>query len=533
MKPTRISVLTLLALLAAAATAAEEERATPPTVRTEAGLVRGTLEEGVRVYRGIPYAAPPVGDLRWRPPRPPVPWEGVRDCTEFGPACPQPEMRGRYRSAGGEQSEDCLTLNVWTPAEAATGPLPVLVWIHGGGMTIGSGSMRHYDGRRLASRGAVLVTFNYRLGPFGFFAHPLLSAESEEGVSGNYGLLDQIAALRWVRRNIAAFGGDPACVTIFGESAGAVSVSLHMVTPASKGLFHRAIAQSGGVSGINRRLRARWRKKLSAEEWGVGLEKSLGCDGAEDPLAAMRAVSWPEVLAAADPAPVAVGGRGNKYGPVVDGKVLPDDPVLLWAAGRQHDVPFLAGSNADDGNVFADRLPIRTAEGYRFVVRAAFGENADEVLRLLPVAPDEDPGLALRRLLTVSSFVSQARFLVRCMEKVESPGRLYHFTRVAPAAKRVGAGAAHGFEIPYVFGLETLPRRLDREEGDRRLSDMMQRYWLAFAATGDPNAEGLPPWPEHTAESDIHLELGDRVVTGTGLHRPACDLFHRLMMLHR
>jgi para-nitrobenzyl esterase len=521
----RIALLPALLLLASIARAeGGEDLAT--TVAIDSGKIAGAWideDAGLRVYRGIPYAAPPVGDLRWRPPAPVKPWPGTRICTEFGAVCPQPNQAGASRVRQ-RMDESCLFLNVWTAA-GPDGKRPVMVWIHGGGHVLGAGSMSVYDGAALARAGVVLITINYRLGPFGWLGHPGLSAETERGVSGNYGMLDQIAALRWVKRNVAAFGGDPGCVTIFGESAGAVSVSCLMVCPEAKGLFHRAIAQSGGPTGIVQRLREDRGKVRSLESRGIRIAQALGVAGAADPAAALRGVSAERLLEAARPE-AATFDRERKYGPVVDGWLLPDEPMRLWKAGKQHDVPFLVGSNADDGGVFSRNVRARTAGAYRFLVRLAYGTHAEEVLARFPVADGDDPALVARRLLTVASFVRPARAMARAMEAVESPAWLYHFTRVPPLARRFGVGAAHGLEIPYVFG--TFEPRMGMEEVDDRLAGAMRGAWVRFAATGDPNGEGLPRWPAHTAESDAHMEFGDEVRPGKDLHREACDLFDRL-----
>jgi len=515
----------LLGLLAIAIAAAAG--GSPLLVRTTEGPVSGAwvgARQEVRVFRGIPYAAPPVGRLRWRPPQPPKQHADVLQCTAFGPSSPQIPRIGRYHGAKGPFSEDCLYLNVWCPAPAAA-RLPVMVWIHGGGHVMGSGSMPTYDGAAFAREGVVLVTINYRLGPFGYLAHPLLAAEAEreEGrkVSGNYGMLDQIAALRWVKRNIASFGGDPDRVTIFGESAGAVSVSCLMVSPPARGLFQRAIAQSGGVSGVALAPR---------EDQGRNLFKTLGCDTESDPLEAARAKPWKAVLKAARPE-AATRNKQRKYGPNVDGWLLPGDPVELWLEGKQHPVPFLAGSNADDGGIFSERLPIKGPFAYRFTVRKFYGSDADAVLRLFPVKKRADTRLALRRLLTVSAFAMPARLEVRSMEKVAAKGWLYRFSRVCPAAARAGTGAAHGIEIPYLFG--TAGPGLAFEDRDRELARAMRRTWVQFARTGDPNGEGSPPWPAFDPKTEAYLEFGDRTAAGEALESEACDLFERALLAAR
>jgi len=479
------------------------------------GKIRGVTQQGMQIYRGIPFAAPPVGNLRWKPPQPVAPWEGVRDCTAFGPACPQPKQALMPINADG-QSEDCLYLNVWTPAKTTGERLPVMVWIHGGGCTTGAGSLAIYDGSNLARQGVVVVTINYRLGPFGFFAHPLLSAELPQGVSGNYGFLDQIAALRWVHNNIAAFGGDPGCVTIFGESAGSCSVVRLLISPLAKGLFHRAIAESGGI-GRSRHLRENWGMK-SMEQVGEEMAQALGCTN----LTALRAKTAEELLQTANPAQ-GLFGKGVKFGWVVDGWAIPDDPALLYAARKYSDVPLLIGANADEGSIFMAQLPTQTVQTYRMTVKALFGPESDAVLKLFPVERDEDVKPAMERLTTVFAFVADARAIARMKGLGQEKAYLYHFTRVPPALRNRGLGAAHGMEIPYVF--DNLPRFMSAE--DQQLAATMSACWVRFAKTGDPNGLGLPAWPAYDA-ADRYLEFGDGVSVKSRLYKEACDLYDRL-----
>jgi para-nitrobenzyl esterase len=490
-------------------------------VRIGGGLITGSVAGEVRVYKGIPFAAPPMGDLRWKPPQPVQPWEGVRACAEYGPWCPQPKpMIGREL---GTMKEDCLYLNVWTAAKGPGEKRPVMVWIHGGGFTTGSGAMASYDGEKLACEGAVVVTINYRLGPLGFFGHPLLSKESAKGLSGNYGFLDQVAALEWVKRNIAAFGGDPGCVTIFGESAGSASVCRLMVSPLAEGLFHRAIAQSGGAHGRNRHLRERREEMDPLENLGEAIARELGCEKEKDPLGALRAKSADEILAASNPAQ-GLFGKGNKFGPVVDGWALPEDPGLLWEQGKHRKVPFLLGTNADEGTIFLQQLQIRNVAGYQMTVRYLFRDEADTLLKLFPASSDGEVAGALNKLVTVGSFVSPARVLARASARDGVPTWLYHFTRVPDSPLMRRLGAFHGLEIPYVFGNFTgAGLRLVLREKDRELSKSMRTYWLNFAHTGDPNGGSLPVWPACDEKKDGHLDLGDEVRAGSGLYREACD----------
>ena len=517
----RNACLIAVGLMAFGLVAGCADEATEP-VQIASGLVSGVPagETGdVTVYRGIPYAAPPVGQLRWKPPQPVEPWAGVLACENYGPVCPQPSKKiGVYEADKAPADEDCLYLNVWMPAGASEKKLPVMVWIHGGGFTIGSGSMPYYDGQNLARLGAVIVTINYRLGPLGFFAHPQLSAESEHGVSGNYGVLDQIAALEWVQQNIAAFGGDPDCVTIFGESAGSVSVCYLMVSPLAEGLFHRAIAQSGAAQFMKRRLRGDNQRQESAEAMGVRLAEELGCDG-PDAIAKLRQKSSQELLDTIKPQILSAPG-GNKLYPMVDGYVLPDAPGKLFAEGKQHNVPLIMGSNAADGNIFALNMPLKSATAYKMFVRMLFRGYTDRVLKLFPAESDDDVKAAYERLLTVVAFACPTRETLRQMSNVEANAYQYEFTRVPPVLAKQGMGAIHGLEVHYVFR-NVSPRMLTPE--DEELSRTISAAWVRFAATGDPSGEGLQ-WPPYEEESAQYVEFGDEVKVRSDLYREECDL---------
>ncbi|MCG3178810.1 MAG: Fumonisin B1 esterase [Phycisphaerae bacterium] len=501
----------------------EDGTPTAPVVDVDGGKVRGAMiEGGICVYRGVPFAAPPTGARRWKPPQPVVPWQGVRECVKFGPSCPQPDaLLGTPETS---QSEDCLYLNVWTPAKR-DGQLPVMLWIHGGGHTTGSGSRPYYDGRHLVPLGVVVVTINYRLGPLGYFAHPLLSKESPDGVSGNYGMLDQIAALKWVQRNIAGFGGDPKCLTIFGESAGSASISRLMVCPQAAGLFQRAIAESGGARGRNRHLTRTWYGMESMESVGVEVAGRLGADKTADPLAALRAVPPQKLIEATQPVR-GLFGQGIKFGPVVDGWLIPDEPETLWARGKQHDVPFMAGFNADEGTVFLQQLPIKRKRGYDFIISRTFGEHGDEALRLFPAASDKDVPDAMSRMVTVSSFAAPARFMVAAMEQKKSPGYLYEFTKVSPGAAKKGWGAFHSEEIFYVFQTGKL---LSFDASDVLLSELMARTWVRFARTGNPSADDGVSWPPYRRAADRLMIFGPpRVGEAPNPLAEPCDLMDRI-----
>jgi para-nitrobenzyl esterase len=401
-------------------------------VRLASGPIAGEGRHGVRSFKGIPFAAPPVGDLRWKPPQPVAPWTEPRACLAFGPACPQ-QGKDLYGPVG-EQSEDCLYLNVWTPADRPDARLPVMVWIHGGGFMFGSGGKPCYEGAELARRGGVVVvTCNYRLGPFGFLAHPALTAESPQRASGNYGMMDQIAALRWVQQSIAACGGDPGCVTIFGQSAGGVSVCALMASPLAKGLFHRAIVQSGSAPG-------KLHDRATMEACGVEFAQRLG---AAD-LPALRAQPAGALLAAVQPGSGRVG-EGTLDHLCVDGYVLPETPGTVFAAGRQINVPLLAGTTKDE-----DRL-----------------------------------------------FLAGVQAVVQAMAAIQPQTFNYEFRRVADYAAARTLGCFHGSELPYLF--HYFPPLLQSNAADEQLSDLVIGYWTRFARTGDPGDAGVSTWPAYSA----------------------------------
>ncbi len=513
------------------------------SVRTASGLVHGLKPDaaGVHVFKGIPFAAPPVGDLRWRPPQPALPWTGVRSCTEFSPACPQP--KALVWPLAGPKSEDCLTLNVWTAADLLAGgthagattraPLPgkdsatgtpgggrpVMVWIHGGGFTTGAGGSVFYDGGTLAELGAVVVTFNYRLGPFGFFAHPALAAEQPDGGSGNYGLLDQVAALEWVRANIEAFGGDPGNVTVFGNSAGAAGIARLLTAPRARGLFHRAILQSGAARGRNPA------PDQGPEADGARIAEALGCGAAASLPACLRSRSADDVLAAANPAQGLFGG-GIRFRPVVDGVVLPEAPDQAIAGRRFHRVPVLIGTNADEGTIFLGQIPARTTAEYRSMVRKRFGDRADDVLRLFPAETDGDVPGALNRMIASGAFHAPARSLARSAAAGGVPVYRYVLSRVSPGAAKAGRGAFHAGEVPYVFG--RAGNTLTYDDTDRALARTMSAAWVRFAAAGNPNGGDLAEWPVYDPGREASLEFGDAIRVVPRYDDAASDLFDRI-----
>jgi para-nitrobenzyl esterase len=491
-----------------------------PVVMTTLGAVRGAVVDDVTHFYGIPYAAPPVGSLRWRPPAAAAAWSGARDATRKAAACPQPE--GLFL-AGSEASEDCLFLNLWTPTTSGAGRSPVMVYIHGGGFNSGTANDEQFDGSALARRGVLVVNFNYRLSQLGFLAHTALIAEdTEHHASGNYGIMDQQAALRWVRDNAAAFGGDPGNVTLFGESAGGISVCAHLVSPGSAGLFHKAISQSGPCSYTHTPLRDEDARApvQSAVSQGRLFAQALGCDTAPDVAACMRSRSVEEVLAAA-PRPTELERFGARYQPIVDGYVLPEPPWTALRAGRFHRVPFITGSNQDEATVFTRDMVIADEAAYRDAVRRLTPDHVDEVLQLYPVSAFPSALAAFTAFAGDAAFGCASRAQARFVAATGTPAYQYYFSRLNPGGRALGLGVYHSAEIAYVFGRFT--GLLVRADADDAVSQAMSGGWARFAAAGDPNAPGAPVWPAFTAANDAYLEFGDTIRTATGLRRERCD----------
>ncbi len=468
-------------------------------VRTKSGLVEGatSADGSVRVFKGIPYAAPPVGDLRWKAPQPVTAWQGVRKATEFGARCMQgPIFKDMvFRDAG--PSENCLYLNVWTPAAQPSNPLPVMVWIYGGGFQAGASSEPRQDGENLVKKGVVVVSMNYRLGIFGFFSHPELTKESGRNASGNYGLLDQTAALQWVHDNIAAFGGDPANVTIFGESAGSMSVNAQVTTPLAKGLFKQAIGESGGDFGFSTPM-----PPLSqSEATGGKFAQELGATTLKD----LRAKSAEELLEAS------MKGRGvYRFWPNVDGYFFPDSPLAIYGAGKENHVAVLAGWNTDESNAAAFfGKETHTKESYGAKVRQIFGGKADEALKLFPADMPEEMTRSAGQLVS-AQFITYStwKWLELQMQTGGANVYRYHFEEAPPVeGGGPSRGAYHSADIEYVFG--TLDwKKLHWTEADHRVSDQMSSYWTNFARTGDPNGPGLPKWPRYAPEQWGVMHLG-------------------------
>jgi para-nitrobenzyl esterase len=476
----------------------------PEPVNTDAGLLSGTsaATPGVRVFKGIPFAAPPTGDLRWRTPQRVAKWTGVRSADKFGNVCVQPKGVGRLNVSvdlpdSPAASEDCLYLNVWTAAGSASERRPVMFWIFGGAYTEGAGSSPHNDGEALARQGAVVVTFNYRLGPFGFFSHPELTKESGQSASGNQALMDTIAALKWVQTNIAAFGGDPRNVTIFGESAGAAMSAGLVGSPHTAGLFRRAISQSGAWMGLG----------MAAMRMRQQAEQPAGRRGAPPPplmsLADLRAKSTEEIART-------LFGAGM----IVDGWIIPEDESLTFAQGRQQPVDVLVGSNKDEGT-FAGNT---TAAAWTNRVRQRWDDLADDYLKLYPAGSDEEATRSSRMAFR-DEMAWHMRLYASLQVKRGNRAYWYFFTHEPPYAPDArNLNAAHAVEIPYVFNNLRKPRVFpdasspelaSASASERALADRVSSYWVNFARTGDPNGKGLPRWTTFSNASAAPMIIGE------------------------
>jgi len=498
-------------------------------VRLDSGSVSGIPagDSGVRIFKGIPYAAPPVGDLRWKAPQPAAHWDGVRKAEQFGPNCtagggaggrgggkgkgpgggdkgpaPQPAPAKAAAPAAPAASEDCLYVNVWTPAKSAGDRLPVMVWTYGGGFTGGSGAEARYDGEALAKKGIVVVTYNYRLGMFGFLAHPELTKESGHNASGNYGMMDMASVLRWVQKNVAAFGGDPRKVTIAGESAGAILVAAMVGSPEGKGLFQRAIAQSGAWMGLNI---AKMRTLEQAEEGG---KRAAGTHS----IAELRAMSTQEL---------AQNVTGVQAGVVVDGWMVPEDQSLTFAKGKQNDVDVLVGSNQDEGTFFGGAPA--SAEAARNRAKQTYGDLSDDFLKLYPASTDAE-AVASNLMRSRDETGWHQRTWAQSTVKRGKKAYLFYFTHVPPG--NGARGATHTAELPYMFN--NPPANGSWNDVDHKIADMMSSYWANFIATGDPNGKGLPIWQAYGAKNDSQaMVFGDMVQFGPQIEAPRLAFFDK------
>lgn len=469
----------------------------PEQVKVEQGIVQGTLSEGLRIFKGIPFAAPPVGELRWKAPQPAQKWEGVKQATDYAPA----PFQGGNPPSG--KSEDCLYLNIWTPAKSANEKIPVLVWIYGGGFSFGSTSEPVHNGEHLARKGVVLVSIAYRVGQLGFLAHPELSAEDPNHVSGNYGLLDQIAGLKWIQDNIAAFGGDPNKVTIFGESAGGISVSMLCASPLAKGLFHGAISQSGGSFGPTRKITypgENMKTLQQAEQEGIDYAQKVGASSIAD----LRKI-------VADSLPMGMG-MGGAW-PIVDGYVIPDDQHKLYQAGKYNDVPVLIGYNSDEGASFSRE---RNPEEFIAGVKARYGQFADALLKAYPVGEKNVPKTA-RDLARDAAFGWQTWSWARLQSQTGKSGVYYYYFDQHPDypedSPLYGYGSPHGQDVAYVF-MHLDANNPQISKTDLEISEAMATYWTNFAKYGHPNGNGVPEWPAFSDASPNVMYFGQKPSIG-------------------
>ena len=484
-------------------------------VNVDGGLVAGMpgkQDKSISVFQGVPFAAAPVGNLRWRAPQPVVAWKGVKKADKFSDSCVQTLTRGHAGFGPwtwefltqNDVSEDCLYLNVWTPAKSPGDKHPVFLFIYGGGFSSGSAEVPVYDGEGLARKGLVVVTINYRVGVLGFLAHPELTQESGHHASGNYGLLDQVAALRWIRRNIAAFGGDPSRVTIAGQSAGAMSVHFLTASPLAKGLFQRAIAESGGSSLTARSGLPVMVPKTLAEAEADGAK--FAAEKGAHSLQELRAMSWQELT---KPAGGQGAGAALRFTPIVDRYFAPESPLDAMLAGKLNDVPTLTGCNAGEitGSLLGPLGPIKPEQFEKQSARK-YGDNAGDFLKLYPAATDAEAMHARSLSSRDESLVGMYLWARKRDVTMKTPAYIYLWDHALPGPEAAKWGAFHTSEVPYAMDTLYMSDR-PFNEADRKIAEMMSSYWANFAATGDPNGAGLPNWPAVNEKPQV-MELGDR-----------------------
>ena len=488
-------------------------------VKVEGGSITGFKKDGLKCFLGIPYAAPPTGKLRWKAPADVIPWKGVKECTKYGAICPQPTTNP-IKSWTDEMSEDCLFLNVWSPAKSRDEKLPVMVWVHGGGFYRGAASETIYDCANIAQKGVVVVSINYRLGPLGFLAHPQLSKESKHNTSGNYGIQDQIKAMKWVKNNIAAFGGDPGNVTVFGESAGAVTISLMMISPEAQGLFHGVIAESGNpLVGMEYGYPLFKFNLKGAEEMGVEYCESLNCPNTPRGIEKLRNMDVMKLVNSCDYS-YGINSKGYMFAPITDNLVIPGDFHKILNSDSYKRVPLLIGTNKDEGNIFRADV---TAEKYRSFINLVMGKLSNQALALFPAKDDKTAEKSYYKFITDFAIVQPAWYVARTLTKKGGKVYLYNFTRVPDTQPAKLMGAYHSIELCYVFG------SLDKKEGynkdDFELSDKIMDYWVNFAKHKDPNGKNLPNWEPYEIKTDKYLKLDTKTEM---TENKEAELFHKI-----
>jgi para-nitrobenzyl esterase len=488
----------------------------PIRIKTENGLIAGKKSGDVNIFLGIPYAAPPVGNLRWRAPQPPVNWQGVKDCTKFSASpmqwTPKPFMMWTEEFIAPPEplSEDCLYLNIWTKSIKPEAKLPVFVWIYGGGFSSGSSACAVYDGEEYAKRSVVFVSINYRVGVFGFLAHPDLTKESENKSSGNYGILDQIEALKWLKNNVSAFGGDPENITIAGQSAGSMAVNILIASPQAKGLFQRAIAESGGI------FSSRFMNKLSdAEKTGIALAKKFSVAG----IAELRKIPAEKIQSDA-------AGEGiGRFGPVQDGYVLPKDLKELFKDNSINNVPIITGWVTGDASLSGSGKTSK--EEYEKQAKAKYGASAGEFLTLFPGNTEEEIQQSQARLGLIS-FAGLPSHMLAGLNKKQS--YIYQYSHVPPDKPGFpNYGAFHTSEVPYALHTLHLWKR-EWKPLDLKLEGDMSAYWINFARTGNPNGPGLPVWKPYEKANGNILEIGDRIELRPGMMKKEFDFLENELM---
>jgi para-nitrobenzyl esterase len=498
----RVASCALACLFAADAVA--QSPAPAPQAKVETGALAGSVADGVIAYKGIPFAAPPVGPLRWRPPQPAAPWSGVRQATQYGHDCMQQPFPSDAAPLGTPPAEDCLALNVWRPASAKT-KLPVMVWLYGGGFVNGGSSPAVYSGASFAKQGVVMVSPNYRVGRFGFFGFPALTAEHPGEPKGNYGYMDQIAALKWVRRNIAAFGGDPDNVTVFGESAGGGSVHMLLTSPLARGLFNKAIIESGGGRSTltgDRMLSQSAPNRPSLEEIGANFARYKGIEGTDAAaLVKLRALSAEAVTDGLNMASGSTRNGAPTYGgPILDGKIVVADPDAVYKAGKQAKVPLMIGANSADIGFSA----ARTIDD----VFAPFGARRAQAMQAYGATAASDPRAIGAAVGMDKGMVEPARFVAATFAAQGLPAYEYRFSYVADSMEsQWKTGAPHATEIPYVFDTVGVKYGPALTAKDQQVARAANSYWVNFAKTGDPNGGGLPHWARYSAAGDQIMDF--------------------------